>query len=102
MELTDRLLQIEKVASLNCGQEYKLATDKSTSTSYKMLRRLHNNTEWQDIKRKLNEVYSHIATEVHTASDLHWKQRPDETLQEYIKNFTDLTEKAMEMDPAIY
>ena len=33
------------------------------------------------------------------ASDLHHKQRPDETLQEYIQNFTDLTEKAMGIDP---
>ena len=41
-----------------------------------------------------------IATEVHAASDLHCKQRPDETLQEYIQTFTDLTEKAMETNPA--
>ena len=41
-----------------------------------------------------------IATEVHAASDLHRKQRPDETLQEYILNFMDLTEKGMEIDPA--
>ena len=32
--------------------------------------------------------------EVHTASDLHRKQWPDETLHEYIQNFMDLTEKA--------
>ena len=37
---------------------------------------------------------------VHTASDLHCKQRPDKTLQEYIQNFTDLTEKALGTDPA--
>ena len=40
-------------------------------------------------------MYSPIATGVHAASDLQHKQRPDETLQEYIQNFTDLTEKAM-------
>ena len=38
--------------------------------------------------------------ELHTASDLHWKQWPDETLQQYIQNFTDLTEKTMGVDPA--
>ena len=32
--------------------------------------------------------------EVHTASDLHRKLCPDEILQEYIQNFTDLTEEA--------
>ena len=43
-----------------------------------MLKRLGNNTDWQDIIRKL-EVYSPLATEVHAANDLHWKQRPYET-----------------------
>ena len=38
--------------------------------------------------------------EAHAASDLHWKQKPDKTLQEYVQNFTDLTEKAMGIDPA--
>ena len=28
------------------------------------------------------------------------KQRPDETLQDFIKKFTDLSKKAMEIDPA--
>ena len=54
----------------------------------------------QDIKRKLEEVYSLIAMELHTASDLHCKQRPDETLQECIHTFMDLTEIAMWIDPA--
>ena len=47
-----------------------------------MLKRLGNDLDWHEIKRKLEEVYSAIATEVHTASDLHHKQRTDETLQE--------------------
>ena len=38
--------------------------------------------------------------ESHAASNLHCKQRPDETLQEYIQKFMDLTEKAMGSDPA--
>ena len=40
-----------------------------------------------------------IATEVHTANDLYRKQRSGETLQQYIQNFTDVTEKAMGVDP---
>ena len=36
-----------------------------------MLKTLGNNTDWQDIKEKLEEVYSPIVTEVHAASDLH-------------------------------
>ena len=34
------------------------------------------------------------------ASDLHRKQQPDKTLQEYIQNFIDFTEKVMGVDPA--
>ena len=46
-------------------------------------------------------MYSLIATKAPAASDLHCKQWPDETLQEYIKNFTDLTEKALGTDQLI-
>ena len=46
---------------------------KSTSTPYKMLKRIGNNLSWQEIKWKL-EVYSPIITDVHTATDLHRKQ----------------------------
>ena len=98
MELADLLLQIEKVALLTHSQEYELPAAKSRSTPYKMLKRLCNNTDWQDIKRKLEYIYSPIATEVHAASDLHWKQRPDEALQENIQNFTDFTTKILGID----
>ena len=74
MELADWLLQIEKVALLSHSQENKLAKAKSTSTPYKMLKRIDNNANWEDIKRKLEEVYIPIATEVHTASDIHQKK----------------------------
>ena len=94
MELADWLLQIGKVASLTCSQEYILATAKSTSTPYGILKKIGNNTDWQDIKRKLEEVYSPIVMEVHAVSDLHRKLRPDKTLQEYIQNVIDLTEKS--------
>ena len=43
-------------------------------------------------------MYSPIATDIHAASDLHRKQGPDETLQEYIPNFTYLIGKAMGVD----
>ena len=93
MELADWLLQIEKVASLTHSQECKLATAKSTITPYKVLKRTCNNVTWQDIERKLEDVYASIPMEGHTVRDLHRKQRPDEILQEYIHHFTDLTEK---------
>ena len=73
IDLADWLLQIEKVASLTHSQEYELATAKLTSTLYKMLKRLGNDLDWHE-KKKLEEVCSPIATEVHTASNLHCKQ----------------------------
>ena len=39
-----------------------------------MLKRMGNDLNWQEIKQKLEEVYSPIATEVHAASDLHREQ----------------------------
>ena len=45
-------------------------------------------------------MYSVIAIEVYDVSDLHCKQRPDESLQENIQNFTSSTEKAMGTYPA--
>ena len=88
------------VGALTNSQEYKLAKVKSTSTPYKVSKRMVNDLSWQKNKWKLEEVFSQIATEVHAASDLHKKQWPDETLQEYIQHFTDLVEKAMWADPA--
>ena len=58
MELADWLLQIKKVALLTHSQEYVLTTAKSISAHYKMLKRIGNKANWQDIKRKLEEVYS--------------------------------------------
>ena len=62
MDLAEWLLQIEKVASLTQSQEYELATAKSTNMPYKMLKRLGNHLDWLEIKRKLEEVYSPVAT----------------------------------------
>ena len=45
--------------------------DKSTSTPYKMLkmgRDINRDKNWLDSKKKLEEAYSPIAIEVHTAS----------------------------------
>ena len=63
-----------------------------------MLKRIDKNANSPDFKRQLEDVYAPIATEIHAASYVHWKWRLDETLQEYIQNFIDLTEKAMGID----
>ena len=69
-DLADWLQQSEKASLLTNNQEYELATAKLTS----------RDRIWQDIKKK-TEVDSPIATEVHTARNLHRKQRSDEILQ---------------------
>ena len=75
MDLDDWLLQIKRVAVLTNSQEYKLSTAKSTSsTPYKMLKRMESYFCWQEFKKKLKEVYSPITREAHAASDLHRKQ----------------------------
>ena len=89
IKLADWLLQIGKVALSTNSQECELATAKLMSAPYKMLKRMHRDRNWQYIKKKL-EVYSPIVTEVHSTSNLHRKQRPEETLQEYIQNCTGL------------
>ena len=73
MDLADCLLQTEKVALLTISKEYELAMAKSTSTPYKMLKRMGGDKSYHEI-RKTEEVYSPIPTEVHAASDLHRKQ----------------------------
>ena len=72
------LLQIEKVALLTNSQEYELGTAKSTNTPYKKLKRIGQNINCQESKRKLEKVCPPIATEVHTANDLTRNQWPDQ------------------------
>ena len=52
MDLADWLLQMGKVVSLTHSQEYETATAKSTSSPYKMLKRIGNDFDWHDIKKK--------------------------------------------------
>ena len=50
-----------------------------------MLKRMGGDRNWQGIKKKLEEAYFPVATEVHTTRNLHRKQKPDKTLVEYIQ-----------------
>ena len=63
----------KKVALLNNSKDYELANAKSTSTPYKMLKRIGGARSCPEIKKKL-EVCSPILTETYAASDLHRKQ----------------------------
>ena len=84
---------------LTHSQEYELKTAKSTCTPCMMLYRMENYLSCQEIKMKSEEVYYTILTEVHATNDLHREHQHNETLQEYIQNFIDLTENAMDAHP---
>ena len=67
----------KKVTLLANSKEYELAMANSTSTKYKMLKRIGGARSWLEISKCLGGVYLPIATEVHTARDLHRKQQSD-------------------------
>ena len=49
-----------------------------------MISQCPKETLWDDLKCKLQEVYSMVATDYHAATELLRKQRPNESLQDYI------------------
>ena len=55
-------------------------------------------TSWDDLKCKLQEVYSMVAMEYHAATDLLRIQRPNESLQDYITYWTEMCHCSMKMD----
>ena len=70
MDHTDK-----KVVLLTGKSEYTLALAKSPNTPYKMILQCPSETQWDDFKCKLQEVYSMVAMEYHVATDLLRKQR---------------------------
>ena len=57
------------------------------------------NTAWTELKRKLQEVYSLVSTDMHAATDLLRKQHADESLQDYIAYWTEVCHQSMKCDP---
>ena len=55
-----------------------------------MISQTPSNTAWSQLKRKLQEVYSLVATDMHAAPDLLRKQHADELLQDYIAYWTEM------------
>ena len=52
-----------------------------------------------NLKRKLQEVYSLVATDVHVATDLLRKQHANELLQDYIAYWTEMCHQSMKHHP---
>ena len=67
-----------------------------TKWFHSVLIRPHGN----DLKCKLQEVYSMVATEYHEATDLLRKQRPSESLQDYFAYWMEMCHHSMKVDPS--
>ena len=91
----------QKNISKSMGKpEHFLTLAKSSGTPYKMISQTPSNTVWSKLKRRLQEVYSFVATDVHVATDLLRKQHSDELLQDYIAYWTEMCHRSMKHDPA--
>ena len=63
-----------------------------------MISQTPDDTAWSKLKRKLQVVYSLVATDVHAATDLLRKQHAHELLEEYIAYWTELCHWSMKCD----
>ena len=100
IDFDEWIVQIEKVSKLKGKPEFLLALAKSSGTPYKMISQTPNNTVWSEVKRRLQEVYSFVTTDVHVATDLLRKQHADELLQDYIACWTEMYHRSIKCDPA--
>ena len=65
-----------------------------------MISQCPKETAQDDLKCKLQEVHLMVATEYHAATDLLRKQRPSESLQDYITYWTEMCHRSMKRDPS--
>ena len=63
-----------------------------------MISQTTSNTVWSELKRKLQEVYCLVATDVHAARDLLRKQHADELPQDYIAYWTEMCHRSIKHD----
>ena len=90
IDFVEWIAQIEKVSNLTGKSEYILTQAKLSGTPYKMISQTPSNTAWNRLKRKLQEVYSLVATDMHVATDLSRKQHADESSQDDITYGTEI------------
>ena len=99
IDFDEWIAEIEKVSNLTGKPEYILALAKSSGTPYKIISQTPSNTVSNKLKRKLQEVYSLVATDVHMATDLLRKQCTDELLQDYIAYWIEICHQRMNHNP---
>ena len=66
-----------------------------------MILQCPNETPWDNLKHKLQEVYSMVVTEYHTATNLLRKRRPKESLKDYIAYWMEMCHHSIKMDPSV-
>ena len=91
--------QLEKVSSLTGKPKYVFNLAKSSGTPYKMISQTPSNTAWSELRRKLPEIYSLVAIDVHAATDLLRKQCANKLLQDYIAYGTRICHWSLKWDP---
>ena len=99
IDFDEWIAQIKKVSNLTGKPEYVLTLVKSSATPYKMISQTLSNTAWSKLKRKLQEVYCLVATDMHAATYLLRKQYGNELLQDYIAYWTEMCHQSMKCNP---
>ena len=82
VDFDEWIVQIEKVSNLTGEPEYILTLAKSSGTPYKMTSQTFSNTAWSKLKKRLEEVYSLVATDMHVATNILRKQHVIGSLQD--------------------
>ena len=96
MDFDEWIVQVEKVSNLTGKPEYVLTKTKLPGTPYKMISQTPNNAAWSKFKKRLQEVYSLVATDVHATTDLLRGQCTDKSLQESIAYWTKMCHRSTE------
>ena len=100
IDFDEWITQIEKVVLLTGKLEY-ISFSQIIKHPIQMISQCPNETPWDDLKCKLQEVYSMVAMEYHAATDLLRKQRPSESLQDYIVYWMEMCYCIMKIDPSM-
>ena len=100
IDFDEWITQIEKVTLLTGKSEYTLVLAKLSNAPYKLISQCSSEMSWDDLKWKIQEVYSMVSTEYHAATDLLRKQRLNESLQDYIAYWMETCHCSMKMDPS--
>ena len=78
----------------------QLAQAKDEGTAHKLADGMPQSSKWDAVKKRLCQVFSPVATQMHVATKNHsTPESASETLQKYIHQFIDLVTLATGQDP---